>query len=281
MRFGIIAGKENKKAQALSSKLKKYLLEKGHEVSDSDLTNSDLIITLGGDGTMIHAASEYSHLNTPFFGINVGTLGFLTAVEADEWQWAIDKLIGRKYIVSERMTLEAKLDQAHSRSLVKVSSGSNFGSETGRAFRALNEIVVKGMYRVIDLELLVDGQKFISIQGDGVIVSTETGSTAYSLSAGGPIVDPEIDCFLVTPVNAVGLPIPSVALSPDDVIEIKINSGDDISLVIDGQKHVEVSKGQVIRVSKGKNRVKLIYLDKHHFLRALNAKFGLASRLLG
>ena len=267
MKFGIIVAKDNKKAQEISEKIEKYFAGKKHEVV-SDLAKSDLVLTLGGDGILIHAASEFADLGVPFFGINVGTLGFLTAVEADEWQKAIDKMISGKYFVSERMTLDASI--ANSKSESRNSK-----------FRALNEIVVKGMYRVIDLELLVDGQKFISIQGDGVIVSTETGSTAYSLSAGGPIVDPEIDCFLVTPVNAVGLPIPSIALSPNDVIEIKIKSGDDISLVIDGQKHTSVEAGQTVKVVRGKNKVKLIYLNKHHFLKALNAKFGLASRLVG
>ncbi|MBI2327539.1 NAD(+)/NADH kinase [Candidatus Curtissbacteria bacterium] len=272
MRFGIIASKGNHKAEELSEKIEKYIAEKKHEAS-SDLAKSDLVIVLGGDGTLLHAACEHVELGVPFVGINVGTLGFLTAAEGDEWRETVDKLISGQYVVSERMTLLASIESSHLRG-VKAHLG---GDKSGK-FRALNEIVVKGMYRVIDLELLVDNQKFISIVGDGVIVSTETGSTAYSLSAGGPIVDPEIDCFLVTPVNAVGLPIPSVALSPEDVVEIKVKIGDDVSLIVDGQEHVKVSKGQSVKVSKGKFRVKFAYFDKHHFLKALNAKFGLALR---
>ena len=134
------------------------------------------------------------------------------------------------------------------------------------------------MYRVVDLDIHVDGQKFLSIVGDGVIIATQTGSTAYSLSAGGPIVDPAVDCFLITPINAVGLPIPSIALSGNDVLDIKIKDGDDISLVVDGQEHMKISQSQSIKVERGKYRVKLVYLDKHHFLKALNAKFGLALR---
>ena len=277
MRFGIITAKDNKKAQEISEKIEKYIDGKKHEVV-SDLARCGLVLTLGGDGTLIHAASEYADLGIPFFGINVGTLGFLTAVEVDEWQRAVDKIIEGKYFVSERMTLEASIE---SDSKFQIPLRLRSGSSTNSKFRALNEIVVKGMYRVVDLDIHVDSQKFLSIVGDGVIIATQTGSTAYSLSAGGPIVDPEIDCFLVTPVNAHGLPIPSVALSPNNTVEIKIKEGDDVSLIIDGQEHTKVSMGQVIRVSKGKHRVKFAYFDKHHFLKALNAKFGLASRLVG
>ena len=153
---------------------------------------------------------------------------------------------------------------------------SNKKQET---FRALNEVVVKGMYRVVNLGITVNGQKFLNTAGDGVIVSTQTGSTAYSLSAGGPIVDPEVDCLLITPVNAHGLPVPSVVLSPEDEVSVKVIKGNDISLIIDGQDHVEVKTGDEIKISKGKHRVKLLYFDKHQFLKSLNAKFGLASRL--
>ena len=142
----------------------------------------------------------------------------------------------------------------------------------------LNEVVVKGLYRVVDLELNINGQKFLKIVGDGVIIATQTGSTAYSLSAGGPIVDSELDCLVVTPVNAHGLPIPPVVLSPDDQIEIKLVSGDDVSLIIDGQEHTKVSQSQSVKLKRGKYRVKFGYFDKHHFLKSLNAKFGLSGR---
>ena len=134
---------------------------------------------------------------------------------------------------------------------------------------------------MVDLELNINGQKFLKIVGDGVIIATQTGSTAYSLSAGGPIVDSELDCLVVTPVNAHGLPIPTVVLSPDDQIEIKLVSGDDVSLIIDGQEHTKVTEGQSIKVYRGRYRVKFGYFDEHHFLKALNAKFGLSGRFGG
>ncbi len=269
MKFGVVYLKEKKEAAEIAGKIRDYLKIKGHKMVDDDFKDVDAVLVLGGDGTLIHSACEHIEQNAPFFGINVGTLGFLTAAEGRDWQEAVERIIKGDYVVSERMTLEASIE-ANSK-----SQTLNF------KFRALNEVVIKGIYRVVDLEIGVSGQKFLDIVGDGVIVSTQTGSTAYSLSAGGPIVDPEVDCLLVTPVNAHGLPIPSVSLSPDDVVEVKIKSGDDVSLIIDGQEHIKIVKGQSVKVQRGQFRVKLGYFDKHQFLKALNAKFGLASRLVG
>ncbi len=268
MKFGIVTG-DIEKAKRLQEEIAKFLEDKGQEVvSDPDLADSDVVLTLGGDGTLIHMACKYTELNVPFVGINAGTLGFLTAGEIDNWREIVQAIIGGKYFVSERMTLDAKIEGTNG------TKGTN-----GTRFRAVNEIVVKSSYRVVDLEVCVGEQKFLSISGDGVIISTQTGSTAYSLSAGGPIVDPEVDCFVITPVNAHGLPIPSVVLSAEDEIVVKINKGHDVSLIVDGQGHESVSAGQSIKVSKGDYRVKFGYLEEHHFLEALNAKFGLASRL--
>lgn len=261
MKFGIVAS-DIAPAKDLSRKIAEFLEGKGHEVAGERFAGVDVVLTLGGDGTLIHAACSHIELAVPFFGINAGTLGFLTAVEADGWKEAVEKIEKGDYFVSERMTIEAQIK----------SRGADL-------FRAVNEIVIKGMYRVVDLEILVNNQRFLTITGDGVLISTPTGSTAYSLSAGGPIVDPEIDCLLVTPINAVGLPIPSVALSPDDQIEIKVLGGEDVSLVVDGQEHVKVLRGQGIKVLKGKYRLKFGYFDRHHFLKALNGKFGLSGRL--
>ena len=328
MKFGIVVAEDIPKARDLAKKVKKYLETRGHEVLDTNLTRSDLVVTLGGDGILLHAACEHVELNVPFVGINAGTLGFLTAAEGSEWQGAIEKLIDGKYFISERMTLEAGISKNfHLRGVRALRYNSGQAHLEGGNFRALNEVVVKGMYRVVDLEITVNGQKFLEIVGDGVIVSTQTGSTAYSLSAGGPIVEPEVDCFLITPINAVGLPIPSVALSPNDVVEIKVRKGDDVSLIVDGQEHTKISQSpadakvfdlleserplsamsssfetlngrpngrsrrpeaqtrralacrQSVKVERGRYRVKFGYFDKQHFLKALNAKFGLSGRV--
>src|SRR3990167_1736831 len=114
VKFGIVVAKDNSQAKHLTDKITDYLKSKGHVVSDS-LTKSDLILTLGGDGTHLHAACENVGLEVPFVGINVGTLGFLTAAEADCWQEAVDRLINGRYVISERMTLEAQIEKVHLR----------------------------------------------------------------------------------------------------------------------------------------------------------------------
>ena len=265
MKIGIIAADDNKRAKELCRKIQDYLKEKGHQAV-LDLKETEAVVVLGGDGTLIHSACENVELGVPFVGVNVGTLGFLTAADGDEWQKVVDVILSGKLVVSERMTLEANISRLTT------------NDERLTQYRALNEIVIKGMYRVVNLEIAVNNQKFLSVVGDGIIVATPTGSTAYSLSAGGPIVDPEVDSLLITPVNAHGLPIPSVVLSPEDVVEIKVTKGEDVSLIIDGQEHTKVESGQTVKVSRGKYRVKLGYFDEHHFLKALNSKFGLTSR---
>ena len=266
MKFGIAVGKDNKKAQDLSSEIEGFLKENGHEVVFANFNGVDFIVALGGDGTLIHAACANVELNVPVVGINLGNLGFLTACEAHEWKEAIGNLLDRKYFVSERMTLDASIEKQET------------GNKQQETFRAVNEVVIKGMYRVVDLEVTVKNRKFLQASGDGVIIATQTGSTAYSLSAGGPIVDPDLDCFVLTPVNAHGLPVPSVVLAPGDEIEIKVKVGENVSLIIDGQEHSKVEEGAVVRVKRGKHRVRFVYFDEHHFIKALNAKFGLADR---
>src|SRR4030042_3329867 len=259
MKFGIVFKKENQKAREVAGEARKFLRKKGTNVVDeSKLKDADYILSFGGDGTLIHKASQFAYLGIPLIGINTGNLGFLTACEVGDWKSYVEKIItGDKIYISKRITLDIEIEGSRDK------------------HRAVNEVAVKGLYRVIDLKIIVNSEEFLNVQGDGVIVSTQTGSTAYSLSSGGPIVDSELDCLLVTPINPIGLPIPSVVLSPKDEIEVELTRGDDVSLVIDGQEHQKVKKGQSIKVLKGKWDVKLGYFDEHSFLKALNAKFGL------
>src|SRR4030042_4511938 len=264
MKFGIVVKKGHKRGEELASKVKPYLKSKGHEVlGENNLKDADYILTFGGDGTLIHTACEYAFLDIPFVGINTGELGFLTSIEADDWQNGLEQLILGKVIISERMTLDASIEKLQTPN-----------SKLQTLFRAVNEAVIKGLYRVINLDVKVDDERFLKVSGDGVIVATQTGSTAYSLSAGGPLVDPELDCFLVTPINPIGLPIPSVVISPKDQIRITILKGDNISLIIDGQEHTKLRENQRVEVSKGKYNIKFGYFDKHRFIKSLNVKFG-------
>lgn len=261
MKFGIVYKLGNGKAQDVAGDVKKYLESKNVEVAgEENLEGSQYILTFGGDGTLIHKACELASLGVPFLGINTGNLGFLTACEVNDWQGSLKKLIGGAYFISERISVDASI------------------SGRKEVYRAINEVVVKGLYRVIDLEIKVGGVKLLRVLGDGAIVSTQTGSTAYSLSSGGPIVDPDLDCLLLTPINPIGLPIPSAVFSADSEIEAKLVKGDDVSLVLDGQEHTRLNEGDKVKITRGKYKIKFIYFDKHHFIKSLNGKFGLSNR---
>lgn len=259
MKIGLVFKSGNVKAENLANEVEKYVGKSGSETVVGDLDRCDFILSLGGDGTLIHAVSKNMDQGIPVMGINTGTLGFLTAVEAQDWKIAVDAVLAGKVFISERLTLE-------------ISVGVE-------KFRAVNEAVIKGLYRVIELEVAVGGEEFLKVFGDGVMVATQTGSTAYSLSSGGPIVDPALDAILVTPVNPIGLPIPSVVLSPDKVIEVDLIKGDGVSLIVDGQEHTKVAVGTKVTVRRDDNTAKLAYLDEGQFLGALNMKFGLAKRI--
>ncbi len=264
MKFGIVYKLGNEKAHEAVERAQKFLLSKGHQVFGEDkIKNAQTILTFGGDGTLIHKSSQFAYLGVPFVGINTGNLGFLTAVEEKDLEKVVEYVASGKLYLSERITLEVQI------------SGSS------KRHVAVNEAVIKGSYRVAELKIHVNGEEFLKVLGDGVIVATPTGSTAYSLSSGGSIVDPEINSLIVTFINPIGLPIPSVVLSPDNEIEIELVRGDDVSLIIDGQEHEKLIVGQKVKIIRGKHSVKFGYLDKHQFLKSLNAKFGLANRSVG
>lgn len=263
MKFGLLYKLGNEKAHKMVEKAKSDLIKRGHEVCGEDkIGKSQIILTFGGDGTLIHKASQFAHIKVPFIGINTGNLGFLTAVEVKDLEKVIKLAeIGKLYL-SRRITLEVEVESSKDKHVV------------------VNDAVIKGKFRVVELNLRTNGQEFLKILGDGVIVSTETGSTAYSLSSGGPIVDPDIDAILVTPINPIGLPIPSFVLSPQDEISIKLIRGSDVWLVLDGQEHMSLTN-QEVKIRRGKHDVIFGYLSREHFLKALNMKFGLADRRVG
>src|SRR3989344_3724396 len=277
MKFGIVVKKGHRKGEELISKVRPYLNSKGHEVLDEkDFKDADYILTFGGDGTLIHAACNYIELGIPLVGINTGNLGFLTAQDADRWQDAIKNLVSGKVFLSERITIEAQV-QPETRNSSSLSLRAE-GQKPETIYRTINEAAVKSYFRMSELEILIDDGSFLRVLGDGVIIATQTGSTAYSLSSGGPIVDSALDSLLVTPINPIGLPIPSVVLSPQKKIKIKVIKGDDVSLIIDGQEHTKLKQGDEVVLRQGKYKVKFGYFDKSHLFRALNAKFGLEGR---
>ena len=173
--------------------------------------DTQCIIVLGGDGTLLQAARDVVHLDIPLLGINLGTLGFLAEVDKNSVYPALDRLLTDDYELEERMMLEGKIYR---------------GDELVGKDIALNDIVIgrEGHLRVIRFKNYVNDSYMNSYNADGIIISTPTGSTGYNMSAGGPIVDPKAKLLLVTPINSHSLNAKSIVLSADDQIEIEISA---------------------------------------------------------
>lgn len=220
----------------------------------------DLAITLGGDGTMLHAIDVLWGRDIPIAGINIGKLGFLTAGEVHQAKEVLVQLFKGNYKVSER-----------------VPVGCSLGKEGAHGkYRALNEIVIGKLARerLIHLDTYINGDFFMRYSGDGLIVSSATGSTAYSLSAGGPIVTPELRCFLLTPICAHMLFSRPMVLHPNDLVTVLVEKEPEtLALSLDGREEVEVPYGERIEFYLLDHKVKILELNDVTFYETVRRKF--------
>lgn len=228
----------------------------------------DLLVTLGGDGTLLRGARKVTGTETPVLGINLGHLGFLTSSSGADLATAFERLRGGDFTLDHRITLEAAiLDED--------------GNEGDRQV-ALNDFVVHSeAARVSRLDLFVghDGvtDEIGSFSADGVIVSTPTGSTAYSLSAGGPIIAPGVDCILVTPICPHTLAVRPLVLAADErVIVREVDPSGDLVLTVDGREAVAVVPGSVVEIRTGTVRVPLLRFPGYTFFSTLRRKLNWA-----
>ncbi|GAA0743446.1 NAD(+)/NADH kinase [Clostridium oceanicum] len=229
------------------------------KLNDEDTRKLDAIIVLGGDGTILGTARSVAKYDVPIFGINRGHLGFLAEVELCECEEAIKKLFSGKYTIEERIMLKSKFPD------------ENYKEEN---FLALNDIVVtKGnLSRIVKYSIYIDGIFYTNFVADGVIVSTPTGSTAYSLSSGGPILYPNLDVIEVTPICPHSLGIRPIILNGNSKVDIQIEKRhDDPILTIDGQKCREITMERV-SVSKSKFRCRLIKFQHDNYFKTLRKK---------
>ncbi|MFI3171615.1 MAG: NAD(+)/NADH kinase [Eubacteriales bacterium] len=221
----------------------------------------DCIISLGGDGTLIRAAGDFHNEDIPLIGVNLGTLGYLTEIECTTLEEDIKILVNGNPILEERMMLQGQLRNV---------SGV-----------ALNDIVLarSGDIRIIRFRIYVNGSYLHSYKGDGIVVSTATGSTGYSMSAGGPIVEPTASIFIVTPICSHALNSRSIVLSSEDIIEIVLDEGregiqDQASVSFDGASPVTIQTGERITITKANKTMKLMKLSKVSFLETLREKMA-------
>lgn len=228
--------------------------------SEEDPRPLDLLVVLGGDGTFLKAARLYGHRQAPILGINLGGLGFLTEIALDEAQTLFEMILKGDYQTEERMMLQARI----------LREG-----ETLPALSFLNDAVInKGaLARIIELETSIGGQFLTSYRGDGLIVSTPTGSTAYNLSAGGPILHPALNTIILTPICPFTLTNRPIILGDDSVIDIRLGSKvSEVWLTYDGQVGYPLKPGDVVRVQKAEKPLRLIKTPFKNYFEILRTK---------
>jgi NAD+ kinase len=223
---------------------------------------ADVAIVLGGDGTVLHAARRMEDHPTPVLGVNAGRLGFLADLTPAAFQERLDDLAARRFTIDNLMTLAC---------VVTPRIGPT------RPFRGLNDAVVRAapVFRLVDIGLSIDGESVMTYRGDGLIIATPVGSTAHSLSAGGPILPPNAHMFVVTPICPHTLTQRPLVDSAHKVYEIT-PQGDGLStmLVIDGQVQVPLRSGDRVSIRRGKTPFPMVRLPGHSFYRTLRDKLG-------
>ncbi len=208
---------------------------------------TDLVVVLGGDGTLLGVARLIGDRETPILGINLGGLGFLTEVTIEEARDTLSRIVAGDYEVDQRITLEAEVERG--------SSGKV------EHFRSLNDVVIvkREMGRMLDLHVIADRQPFCSYRADGLIVATPTGSTGYALSAGGPIVFPNLRVLVLAPICPHTLSNRPVVLPDSIELEMRVKTDDHgAMLTCDGQESATLSPVDTIRVRRGKHAVSLV-----------------------
>lgn len=270
--IGIVVNPKKPSAVQASQELSQYLEKKGYSVRISPrveanlpivqedlLEGSDFLVVLGGDGTLLSASRFAAPRCIPLLPIRFGGFGFLAEAEPEELISAVDQVLQGQYTIDERMMLQAWL----------IRDGKELVTCLG-----LNDVVVTrgALSRVVEIRTEAREGYIATYSADGVIVSTPTGSTAYSLSAGGPLVHPHVEVLLITPICPHSLNARSVVLNRDEEIKLVLESSDEAMLTIDGQIGFSVETGDEIRVCRAKLYARLISLGRSSFFDRLQSR---------
>lgn len=283
-RLGIVAKTDRREAGTVVPALLEWCLARGlHPVCDKETAalcpdstavtvrkpdlpaQVDLLVVLGGDGTLLSIARLVGDLGVPILGVNLGGLGFLTALTVDELFPALEAYLGDGLVIEERMMLAATVSRQGERLAEYV---------------ALNDMVItkSAMSRIIRLEVAVDEQLATSYRADGLIISTPTGSTAYCLSAGGPIVFPTMDAMVLTPICSHTLTNRPIVLPASQRIEVTLLSDQDVMLTADGQVGFALKQFDAVEIRRATPRIRLLRFPQKHFFSVLRTKLKWGER---
>lgn len=264
-KFYVITNRSKDAELRTTKRIQKYIESKGRECILAEEGHSlpkdtDCVLVLGGDGSLIRTARELHSYDIPLLGVNLGTLGYLTEVEVHNAEEAIDQLLSEKPVIEERMMLKGTLND-------KVED------------IALNDIVLArfGKVRVIRFNIYVNGKLLNTYRADGIIISTPTGSTAYNLSAGGPVLEPNASMIVITPICPHALNGRSMVFSAEDEITLEVGEGRDgeveeAGISFDGDRDIIVHTGDRIVIRRAQETTKLLKLSKVSFLEILRKK---------
>jgi len=277
MRFGVVANFDRPDAEKAVDAIVQWCRKNNHDVyiykgvtsgeqpyipslsQDQLGDNTDIMISLGGDGTMLASARILRDKDIPILGINLGSLGFLTQLTPDQLECSLTRLIEGDYRIEKRLILKTEIID---------------GPALESPF-ALNDIVIdKGdVSRVINLSLYADGEYICSYTGDGLIIATPTGSTAYSLAVGGPILNPDMEAFIASPISPFSLTSRPMVFSPDRTLEVKVRSEHGGALLtIDGQVTAQVAPKGAVKITRAKHSLKMVTFADNSFYSILRHK---------
>ena len=266
MKIGVIGQEKYAAYPATLQRVRTFAQRNNVEISvepDLDISHIDILLTLGGDGTLLRGARLTAGRHIPILGVNLGFLGFLTSISPEELETGLSNLVGNEYWLDERFPLDAYISDAHGRA--------------GEKYTALNDAVLHkgGFARVVRFAVYVGEEKeeIGSYSADGIILATPTGSTAYSLSAGGPIVVPTVDCIIASPICPHSLVLRPLVLPSDEEVRIEvISSASDFMLTVDGQDGEKVAPGSTLVVKKSDCTVPLIRYHGQSFFSTMRRK---------
>ncbi len=230
--------------------------------------SADLVLSLGGDGTILRTFQLLDGAPSPVIGVNVGMLGYLTEVESPMMPVALERFVAGDFEIEQRMMLAVSVDRV--------------SDDRGRAttWRSLNEAVLEKHEsgHTVRLQVGIEGAPFTTYAADGLIIATPTGSTAYSLSARGPIVSPTHRAMVLTPVSPHMLFDRSLVLDPDQAVEVEVLGHRPVDLAVDGRKVASLVEGDTVRCLAAAEAAMFVRFGRRRFHQILKAKFGLADR---
>lgn len=270
-KIGIVVNKTKPGAAELLEKIRTWLNKREIEVADTLSRSTDdvvrdasLVICLGGDGTLLSAAAHIKENSAPVLGVNLGRLGFLTEIKQEEVFEELSTFLAGSSRIEERLMLSCSARKEH--------------SKQERRLVALNDVVIsrEGLSRMLVVEVRVSGEKLTSFAGDGVILATPTGSTAYSLSAGGPVLHPKVQALIITPICPHASALRSIVVSAEEKISVKIqNAGSPgkALLTSDGQENIEIDDSYSVEITQAPSPLRLVKSSKRSYFETLRENF--------